>query len=116
MTLLIPTHRPPTTPGEMLIEEFLEPLGITQTAFAKRIGVTFPRLNEIVNGRRGVTPDTALRFSKALGTSPDFWLNLQQVVDLYAALQNKVDEIAQIKPFKTGAPRAVRGRSRKISA
>lgn len=98
MTLLIPTHRPPTTPGEMLVEEFLKPLGITQMAFAERIGVTYPRLNEIVNGRRGVTPDTALRFSRALGTSPDFWLNLQHVLDLYEVLKKKSAEINGIKP------------------
>jgi addiction module HigA family antidote len=98
--LSIPTRRRPTTPGEMLIEEFLAPLGVTQTAFAERIGVTYPRLNEIVNGKRGVTPDTALRFSRALGTSPDFWLNLQQVLDLYDALHSsKAAEIRRIKPL-----------------
>jgi addiction module HigA family antidote len=97
--LLIPTHRRPTTPGEMLVEEFLRPLGITQTAFAERIGVTYPRLNEIVNGRRGVTPDTALRFARALGTTPDFWLNLQHVLDLYDAMHSaKAAEIKKIRP------------------
>ncbi len=99
--LFIPTHRRPTTPGEMLVEEFLRPLGITQTAFAERIGVTYPRLNEIVNGRRGVTPDTALRFAKALGTTPDFWLNLQHVLDLYDTMHSrKAAEIAKIKPVR----------------
>src|ERR1035441_4605803 len=82
--LLIPKNRPPTSAGEMLIEEFLKPLGISQTEFAKAIGITYHRLNEIVNGRRGITIDTALRFSKALGTTPD-WLNLQRVTDLYEA-------------------------------
>jgi addiction module HigA family antidote len=74
--LLIPKNRPPTRAGEMLVEEFLKPLGISQTEFARAIGITYHRINEIVNGRRGVTIDTALRFSEALGTTPDFWLNL----------------------------------------
>lgn len=81
--ILIPTHRPPTTPGELLVEEFLTPMGITQTSFANRIGVSYRRLHEIVRGRRGVTTDTARRFSTALGTTPEFWLNLQHVVDLF---------------------------------
>jgi antitoxin HigA-1 len=101
MARLIPTHRRPTTPGEMLVEEFLHPLGITQTEFARSIKVPFARLNEIVNGKRGVTPDTALRFSKALGTTPELWLNLQQVVDLYDALHSaKAKEIQRIKPVR----------------
>ena len=88
-------------PGEMLVEEFLKPLGITQTEFAKRIGVTFPRLNEIVNGKRGITIDTALRFGKALGTTPDVWLNLQHVIDLYDAMNSKkAKEINRIKPLQ----------------
>jgi addiction module HigA family antidote len=83
----------------MLVEEFLRPLGITQTAFAARIGVTYPRLNEIVSGKRGVTPDTALRFAKALDTTPDLWLNLQHVLDLYDTMHSsKAAEIARIKP------------------
>jgi addiction module HigA family antidote len=72
----------PTHPGEMLMEEFLKPLGITQVAFAEHIGVSFKRINEIVNGRRAVTPETAWLFSKALGTSPQFWMNLQATYDL----------------------------------
>ncbi len=96
--LLVPTHRRPTTPGEMLVEEFLRPLGITQTAFAERIGVTYARLNEIVNGRRGVTPDTALRFARALGTTPDFWLNVQHVLDLYDAMHS--DKAVDIKKIR----------------
>ncbi len=60
----LPTHRPPTHPGEMLLEEFLKPLGITQSAFAVRLGVSFPRLNEVVNARRALTPDTALRLAQ----------------------------------------------------
>ena len=90
----IPSHRRPTTPGEILAEEFLHPLGISQTALAERIGVHYPRLNEVINGRRGVSVDTALRLSKALGTSAEFWLNLQQMVDLYDAQHD--DRTAQV--------------------
>ena len=61
----LPTHRPPTYAGEMLLEEFLKPLGITQSAFAVQLGVSFPRLNEVINGKRSVTPDTALRESRS---------------------------------------------------
>ena len=74
----IPSHRSPTHPGEMLLEEFLIPLGITQRELADAIHVPYQRVNEIVNGRRGITPGTALRLAKFFGTSPDFWLNLQQ--------------------------------------
>lgn len=99
--LLIPKNRPPTTAGEMLVEEFLKPLGISQTEFARAIGITYHRLNEVVNGRRGVTIDTALRFSKAFGTTPDFWLNLQRVSDLYEAMHSpQAADIARIKPLK----------------
>jgi addiction module HigA family antidote len=66
----------------MLLKEFLEPLGISQVAFAKHIGVGFRRINEIVNGRRSITPDTAWRFAKALGTTPELWMNLQSSHDL----------------------------------
>jgi addiction module HigA family antidote len=105
--LLIPKNRPPTLAGEMLVEEFLKPLGISQTEFARAIGITYHRLNEIVNGRRGVTIDTALRFSKALGTTPDFWLNLQRVSDLYEAMRSpQAADIARIKPLK--APKSLR--------
>jgi len=68
----LPKNRAPTHPGEMLLEEFLKPMGITQSDFAVRLGVSFPRLNEIVKGRRGVTPDTALRLARVLGMSAEF--------------------------------------------
>lgn len=96
----IPTHRPPTHPGEMLAEEFLKPLGITQVQLAQMIKVPFQRVNLIVNGRRGITPDTALRLSHLLGTTPDFWLNLQQAWDLYEALHSPhAKEIEGIRPL-----------------
>ena len=73
----IPTDRSPTHPGEMLLEEFLAPMGITQRELADAIGVSYQRINEIVNGRRGITPATALRLAKFLGMSPDFWMTMQ---------------------------------------
>lgn len=85
----LPTHRPPTHPGEMLLEEFLKPLGISQSAFAIRLGVSFPRLNEITRTRRSVTPDTALRLARVTGMSADFWLGLQQDWDLWHAGQSE---------------------------
>lgn len=72
----------PTSPGEMLREEFLKPLGISQLAFARHIGVSFKRVNEIVNGRRSITPETAWLLAKAFGNSPQFWMNLQTTYDL----------------------------------
>jgi antitoxin HigA-1 len=98
--VFVPSHRPPTTPGEMLLEEFLKPLGVSQLKFAKQIGVTYPRLNEIINGKRAVSVDTAMRFSKALGTSVQFWLNAQLATDLYAAQRSPAaKQIAKIKPL-----------------
>jgi len=74
----LPRARPPTHPGEMFLEEFVKPLGISQSALAVRLGVSFPRLNEIIRGKRDVTPDTALRLARVVGMSADFWLGLQQ--------------------------------------
>jgi antitoxin HigA-1 len=96
----IPADRPPTLPGEMLLEEFLKPLGMTQAELAERIGISYVRLNEIINGRRGVTPSTALRLAKALGTTPQFWLNGQLAVDLYRASHDEDEprRIDRIEP------------------
>ncbi len=97
----LPTHRPPTHPGEMLLEEFLKPLGITQSAFAIQLGVSFPRLNEVINAKRGVTPDTALRLARVTGMSADFWLGLQQDWDLWHALKSEsAKEIAELEPLQ----------------
>jgi antitoxin HigA-1 len=97
----LPTHRPPTHPGEMLLEEFLKPLGITQSAFALRLGVSFPRLNGVINGRRSVTPDTALRLARVTGMSADFWLGLQQDWDLWHTLRSdEAKEIARLEPLR----------------
>lgn len=96
----LPTHRPPTHPGEMLLEEFLKPLGISQSAFAVQLGVSFPRLNEVINAKRSVTPDTALRLAQVTGMSADFWLGLQQDWDLWHALRSKeAGQIARLKPL-----------------
>jgi addiction module HigA family antidote len=85
----------------MLLEEFLKPLGISQSAFAVRLGVSFPRLNEIVRRRRGVTPDTALRLARVTGTSADFWLGLQQDWDLWHALDSKAAAgIERLEPLR----------------
>jgi len=94
----IPTHRAPTHPGEMLLEEFLKPMELTQRDLADSIHVPYQRINEIINGRRGVTPSTALRLSKFFGVSPDFWMNLQLRWDLYFAQQSDADELKTIKP------------------
>jgi addiction module HigA family antidote len=79
---MLPENRIPTHPGEILLEEFLVPMNVTQVAFAAHIGVPTQRVNEIVRGKRGVTPETAWLFAEALGTSPEFWLNLQSNYDL----------------------------------
>ncbi len=100
----LPKHRPPTHPGEMLLEEFLKPLGISQSAFAIRLGVSFPRLNEIIRGKRSVTPDTALRLARVLGMSADFWLGLQQDWDLWHAMHGEgASQIEQLEPLRRQA-------------
>ena len=84
----------------MLRTEFLEPLEITQTELAERIGVSFPRVNEVVNGKRGVTPDTALRLSRLFGTTPEFWLNGQRNWDLWHAMRSPAAaDITRIRPI-----------------
>ena len=95
----LPKHRRPTLPGEVFLEEFLVPLGITQKDAAERLRMSYPRMNEIVKGKRAVTPDTALRFAKFTRTEPKFWLNLQQAVDLWDALNSeRAHELESIQP------------------
>lgn len=79
---MLPENRVPTHPGEVLLEEFLKPLGVSQVAFARHVGVSVQRVNEIIRGKRGVTPETAWLLSQSLGTTPEFWLNLQTAHDL----------------------------------
>ena len=96
---MLPKNGPPTHPGEMLLEEFLRPMSMTQTELADRIHVSFPRVNEIINGRRGVTPDTALRLSRLFGTSAEFWLNGQRNWDLWHALDSETaSDLETIEP------------------
>ena len=96
----IPKDRGPTSPGEMLLEEFLKPFGMTQVELAGRIRVPYVRVNELVNGKRRVTPSTALRLAKVFGTSPEFWLNGQLALDLHRTLYDEKEaaEIELIEP------------------
>ena len=79
---MLPRHRIPTHPGEILQEEFLVPLGLTQVALARHLGISVQRVNELIRGKRGITPETAWLLSQALGTTPEFWINLQTSHDL----------------------------------
>ena len=83
----------------MLLKEFLEPMQITQQALAQAIGVPYQRVNELINGKRGITPSTALRLSKFFGNSPDFWLNLQNGWELYHAQAAEAEQLEKIKPL-----------------
>ncbi len=93
----IPTHREPTHPGEMLLEEFLAPMGLTQRDLADGIRVPYQRVNELINGRRGITPSTAVRLAKFFGTTPDLWMNLQLRWDLYHAQEAEARDLERIK-------------------
>lgn len=97
----IPTHRPPTHPGEMLREEFLTPLGVTQRQLAKALHVPYPKINALINKRRKLTPGLALRLAKFLGMSADFWLNLQLRWDLYYAQQVEMSALKTIRSYQT---------------
>ena len=94
----LPTNRPPTPPGEVLLHDFLDPMGLSQSEVAKAIGISFQRLNAVVKNRRAVTPSTALRLAQYLGTTPDLWLNLQSQADLYEALSEEGEDIEAIRP------------------
>ena len=96
----VPTHREPTHPGEMLLEEFLVPMKITQRDLANGIRVPYQRVNELVNRRRGITPATALRLAKYFGNSPGFWMNLQLRWDLYHAQRSEAETLRKIRRFK----------------
>lgn len=96
----IPTDREPSHPGEVLREEFLLPMGITQQQLANGIHVPFQRINELVNGKRGVTPSTSLRLAKFFGVSEDFWMNLQIRWDLHRTKKKEQAILDEIKPAK----------------
>jgi addiction module HigA family antidote len=102
----IPNNRTPTHPGEMLLEEFLTPMGLTQRELSRAIHVPYQRINEIINGRRGVTPSTALRLARFFGNSADFWLNLQLRWDLYFTQQTEKDDLNAIRVHSSSAPMA----------
>jgi antitoxin HigA-1 len=95
----IPTNRTPTHPGEMLLEEFLNPMGLTQRELADAIHVPYQRINDIVNGRRGITPSTALRLAKYFNMSADFWMNVQLRWDMYFAQQAEIEALETIRPL-----------------
>jgi len=98
----IPTHRRPTSPGEMLQEDFIAPLDFTQQEFADALQIDRPAINLIINGKRRITPEMAIRLSIVLGTTAEFWLNAQMITDLYEAAHS--DQIAdlrkELKPVK----------------
>lgn len=96
---MLPTERPPTHPGEMLLKEFLQPLGITQTELARHLEWPYARLNEIIRGRRGISAASALALGEALRTGPEFWLNLQQNWDLWHCLR----EHQPVRPLEKAA-------------
>lgn len=93
----LPTHRSPTSPGEMLREEFLVPLGVTQTELAERMSVPVGRVNQILQEKRAVTADTALRLGRVLGMSAEFWIGLQNAWELWHARQDV--NLAELKPI-----------------
>ena len=93
---MLPKNRTPTHPGEILSEEFLKPLELTQVALARHLGVSVQRINELIRGKRGVTPETAWLLAGAFGTTPDFWINLQAAHDLALSRpERKVSQLAR---------------------
>jgi len=100
VTRRLPKHRRPTHPGEVFLEDFLIPLDLTQKEAAELLGISYPRMNEVVKGRRSITPSTALRLARLTGTEAEFWLNLQQAVDLWDAVHSdEASEIEKIQPL-----------------
>ena len=96
----VPTHREPTHPGEMLLEEFLKPMELSQRDLAAGIQVPYQRVNELINGRRGVTPATALRLAKFFGNTPGFWMNLQLRWELFHAQKSEAGVLRKIKRIR----------------
>ncbi|MFQ5401778.1 MAG: HigA family addiction module antitoxin [Anaerolineae bacterium] len=99
----VPTNREPTHPGEILREEFLQPMGISQRELAAGIYVPYQRINELINGKRGITPSTALRLAKYFGTSAGFWMNLQLRWELYRAQKKEASQLEKIDPHMVSA-------------
>ncbi|HVG45316.1 MAG TPA: HigA family addiction module antitoxin [Longimicrobium sp.] len=100
----LPTHRAPLHPGEILLEEFIKPHGLTLTEAARRLRIERVRLSEIVNGRRGVTPNTALRLERLFGASAAFWLGMQQDYDIWSELHSSsATDVEKIEPLNEAA-------------
>lgn len=97
---MLPKNRRPTHPGEILRYEFLEPLNLTQQQLADAIGVTRVRVNELILGKRSITPDTAFRLARFFNTTPDFWIGLQTNVDMWETLRTRNKEYEQITPLE----------------
>ena len=95
----VPKNRPPSHPGEILLKDFLEPMGVSQRELSDAIHVPYQRINELVNGKRGVTASTALRLEKFFGNSSEFWLNLQQAWDLYHVFSKEREDLEAIVRF-----------------
>ncbi len=93
--------RRPTHPGEMLREDFLPDYGLTASRLAKEVGVSRQSINELLRGRRAISPEMSLRLSRLFGNTPDFWLNAQRKVELWDAAQSIKREIAKIKPLRS---------------
>ena len=100
----IPTHREPTHPGEMLLEEFLTPMGLSQRDLANGIHVPYQRVNELINRKRGITPSTALRLAKFFGNSAAFWMNVQLRWELYHAQRSEAESLRGIRKTKPRLP------------
>jgi len=90
-------QRLPTHPGEILKEEFLKPFDLTQSTLAKKLGVSFRAINEIINQKRGISVEMALRLSTFFKTSPELWLNLQNNYDIYKIKQKKKDSLKKVE-------------------
>jgi addiction module HigA family antidote len=97
---MLPKNRRPTPPGEILKHEFLVPLDMTQTQLADAVGITRVRVNEIILGKRSITPDTAFRLGQYFNTTPEFWLGLQMDIDMWDTLQAHACEYTKIAPLK----------------
>ncbi len=95
---MLPKHRTATHPGEILLHDFLGPLGVTQVQLARHLGVSVQRVNELVNGKRGVTAETAYLLAQAFATTPEFWMNLQVHHDLTLARPAR-----KVRPIKSAA-------------
>ncbi len=96
----IPSNRSPVHPGQMLLLEFLEPMGLSQRDLATGIGVPYQRVNELINGRRGVTPSTALRLARFFGTSADVWMNMQIRWDLHFTEKSEAADLRKIRKVR----------------